>query len=559
MRRNTNRLANENFDLLIIGGGIYGVTAAWDAAQRGLSVAIVDQADFAACTTANSLKIVHGGLRYLQSLDIKRMRESVYERKVFLRIAPHLVQPLRCIMPTYGHLLKGPEIMTIALLLNDLISFDRNWGMEEQKFLQCSKVINRKEATRLLPGYQHPKFNGGATWYDAQMLNSERLALSFLHSAAEVGACAANYVKVKNLLLKGKQVTGARVTDLFTGDEFDIRARLVINNCGPQVDQVLKSLGRNNARTSSFLPSTAINLITRQFIDGIASGLRGKFEFTEQDGRRTRGHRVYFIAPWRGLSIVGTQHRPFWGDISNFKVTEEHVTELLAGINDAYPGARLQFDDVKFVMAGFLPMDPSRKPGMDVRLKKHYSIIDHGVTDGIDGLITVVGVKYTTARDVSEKTIDLAYRKLGKNLIPSQTQELPLYGGQDNFGEFIRTESQKRPFQLDERTIMHLIGCYGSAYPEVIKYIDGAPHFAHKIDPSLPNIYAELIFGLRDEMALTLSDLILRRTGIGAVGYPGADILTRIADLAAEELGWNPARKQEEILKIKQVYAPMLN
>lgn len=556
MRRNTNRLANETFDLLIIGGGIYGVTAAWDAAQRGLSVAIVDQADFAACTTANSLKIVHGGLRYLQSLDIKRMRESIYERKVFLRIAPHLVQPLQCIMPTYGHLVKGPEMMKIALLLNDLVSFDRNWGMEEQKLLHRGKVIGRKEATRLLPGYRHPKFNGGAVWYDAQMLNSERLALSFLHSAAEVGACAANYVQVKKLLVQGKQVKGASVIDLITGDTFDIQARLVINNCGPKVDQVLNTLRPKGP--ALFLPSTAINLITRQFIDGVAAGLRGKFEFPEQDGRKTQGHRVYFVAPWRGLSIVGTQHRPYWGDSNNFAVTEAHIAELLAGINDAYPGAQLRLDDVKYVMTGFLPMDPSRKPGTDVKLLKHYSIIDHAATDGIDGLISVLGVKYTTARDVSEKTIDLVYGKLGKHLIPSQTHELPLYGGQDNFGEFIRAERQKRPFQLDEKTIMHLISCYGSAYPEVIKYIDGTPQNAQKIDPALPNIYAELIFGLRDEMALTLSDLILRRTGIGSVGYPGIEILTRIADLAAEELDWNPARKQEEIEKVKQAYAPLL-
>ncbi|MCG8605140.1 FAD-dependent oxidoreductase, partial [bacterium] len=191
MERNLSKLQASKFDVLIIGAGIYGAWTAWDAAQRGLSVALIDKGDFGAATSSNSLKIVHGGLRYLQHADIKRVRESTAERRTLMRVAPHLIHPMPCVMPTYGHALRGKEVMQTALFLNDLICFDRNRLSDPQKHIPRGRVVSRKECLRLIPGIDETGLSGGALWHDCQLYNSERMLMSILHSAVNVGAVVA--------------------------------------------------------------------------------------------------------------------------------------------------------------------------------------------------------------------------------------------------------------------------------------------------------------------------------------------------------------------------------
>ena len=173
MIRNLSQLQGRKFDVLVVGGGIYGVCTAWDAALRGLSVALVEKGDFGSATSSNSLKIIHGGLRYLQHADLKRVRESTAERRTLMRIAPHLVHPMPCLMPTYGHALKGKEAMAVALFLNDLVCFDRNGLSDPQKHIPRGRVISKKECMSLIPGVNERELSGGALWYDCQLYNSE--------------------------------------------------------------------------------------------------------------------------------------------------------------------------------------------------------------------------------------------------------------------------------------------------------------------------------------------------------------------------------------------------
>ena len=214
MKRDLKKLANEEYDLLIVGGGIYGVTLAWDAVLRGLKVAIIEKGDFASGTSSNSLKIIHGGLRYLQHADFARMRESIIERRILLRIAPHLISPMPCVMPTSGHAVKGPEVMRIGLMMNDIFSADRNWGLDPAKRLPAGKIISKSKMLDIMPFYQQDKLNGGALWYDAHMPNSERLLLSFLRSATEKGVAAAKYLFAENLILNNGRVSGVKAKDL---------------------------------------------------------------------------------------------------------------------------------------------------------------------------------------------------------------------------------------------------------------------------------------------------------------------------------------------------------
>ena len=208
MQRDLTKLSQNVYDLLIVGGGIYGAGVARDASLRGLSVALVEKADFGCATSANSLKMIHGGLRYLQHGDFKRMRESIYDRRILMQIAPHLVHPLGVVVPTYGHGIKGKEVMTIALAINDIVSCDRNVGIDPHKHIPPGRTISKTECLQLLPGIDAKDLTGGAVFCDAQVYNSERLVLSFLRSAAQKNADLANYVEVIGFLQQGNCITG---------------------------------------------------------------------------------------------------------------------------------------------------------------------------------------------------------------------------------------------------------------------------------------------------------------------------------------------------------------
>jgi len=206
-------------DLLIIGGGIYGAWAAWEAASRGLSVVLVEQADFGGATSANSQKIIHGGFRYLQSFDLKRMRESIRERRVLFRVAPHLVKRLPCVMPTYrGKPSRSKSILRLALAVNDIVSWDRNAGVRgEDHRIPQGRALSREECLRLLPGIPTKDLTGAALWYDGQLIDSERMTLAIIRSAANAGATVINYMRVASLLREGNRITGAKVVDRISG------------------------------------------------------------------------------------------------------------------------------------------------------------------------------------------------------------------------------------------------------------------------------------------------------------------------------------------------------
>ncbi|NUO79936.1 FAD-dependent oxidoreductase, partial [candidate division KSB1 bacterium] len=377
MQRNLHELSNTVHDILIIGGGIYGAAAAWEASLRGLSVALIEKADWGAATSSNSLKIIHGGLRYLQHADFKRMRESIRERMVLMRIAPHLVHPLPCVMPTYGHAMKGKEVMRIAMFMNDLVGFDRNGLQDSQKFLPAGRVISKRECLELIPGIDEQNLTGGAVWYDCQVYNSERMLLSYLHSAARNGAQLANYVEAAGFLVKDKRVLGVKARDTLSHNEFEIRARLVLNNSGPWVNQTLGLLAQKPDGAKVQL-SKAMNLILRrQIVPKYAVGVPSKFEFKDSDAIINKGSRLLFITPWRGRSMVGTTHVAYHGEPKDFRVTEADIQTFLDEVSAAFPAANLKREDVAYFNGGLLPMEGVNPRSGDVRLVKHYILRDH--------------------------------------------------------------------------------------------------------------------------------------------------------------------------------------
>lgn len=552
MKRDLTQLANKEYDVLIIGCGIYGACVAWDATLRGLSVALIDKGDFGSATSANSLKIIHGGLRYLQDANLKLMRTMIYERTTWMRIAPHLVHPLPCLMPTSKKKFTRNKLaMSTALWMNDLVSYDRNQDMDIQKHLPNGRIISRTECLKLLPGMKSDNLNGGAIWYDAQMYNSERLLLSFVLAATEAGADAANYVEMVDFLKDESRVIGAKVKDVLTNEPFDIRAKLVVNCAGSWVDSILGFLN-NRATKPKFRLSVAMNLVTRQLLTthavGVSNGYNG-------NGHSASQSQMFFIVPWHQYSLIGTIHIPYAGKPQDLQITEGAVQSFINEINLAYPDAALTLEDVYHVHAGFLPMVKPNGSANSVKLVRESRIYDHEHEDNIPGLITVVGVKYTTARVVAKKVVNLAIKKLGYNTRPCQTHETPIYGGRiERFADFLVQALKQRPIGLGHDITQHLVYNYGSEYPQLLNYFDEDPAWAETCSKSSPVTKVEIIHAIGEEMAVKLTDVIQRRTELGAAGLPDETSLQICADIMAAELGWNRARREQEICDVISAY-----
>lgn len=548
MQRDLGRLVNQAYDLLIIGGGIYGACAAWDAALRGLSVALVEQGDFGGATSANSQKIVHGGFRYLQRADLARVRASVLERTRLMRIAPHLVHPMPVLLPTYRSGLQTRAVMRAALAAYDLFSWDRNAGVcDTQKRIPGGRLVSREECLRLAPGLAADGVTGGAIWHDGQIYNSERLTLAFLRSAADRGAYAANYVRVNGFLRESHRIIGVKASDTLTGRAIEIRARLVLNAAGPWVGQVL-GFAEGVRLTRRPFSKTISVVVSRPVTHGCAVSL-----VLPPRNNHERPARRLFITPWRGRDIIGSSHSRDEQGPEACRVSEEEIEELITDFNRAYPGRPLTAAEISFVHVGLLPLedgetDPSQLAGRP-------RIVDHARTDGLEGLVSVEGVKYTTARQVAEQAVMLAMRKLGRAPGRSRSATTPLYGGAiERFEEFLAEAIRHRPYGLAEDIMRQLVHNYGSDYRSVLASITQDSALRNRLSASSSVIRAEVVHAVREEQALTLSDVVFRRTELGTAGHPGEEALRGCAGLMVEELGWDAARTERELADVERVF-----
>ncbi|MGD1854534.1 MAG: glycerol-3-phosphate dehydrogenase/oxidase [Leptolyngbyaceae cyanobacterium] len=528
MQRDLQALSNQGFDLLVLGGGIQGACVAWEATLRGLSVGLIDKSDFGAATSANSLKIIHGGLRYLQTADVRRMRQSIRERQVLMRIAPHLIHPLPILVPTYGHGLKGKEAMFVALKLNDLISCDRNHNLSDpQKQIPPGQILSRQRCQQQVPGIDEQGLTGAATFHDAQVYNSERLTLSFIKSATQAGATVANYVEATGFLRTGNQIKGVSAKDSLTGDRFDIQANTVINTSGPWLNQVLEQLPESPAHQPF---AKAVNVILRQPL--LNSPYAVAFKSSPKAADKPR---LLFVVPWRGTSMVGTLYSVCERHLDSWQVHETEIHTLLEQINQAYPPAQLTRDDVAFVHGGLLPQTGVDRSGEPI-LAKRYSIQDHR-REGYPGLLSVTGVKYTTSRDVAQKVVDYLFKSWAQTAPASCSATTPLAGGAiDNIERWV--EQAIHHSQLDPATTRSLVYNYGSDYGEV---------FEDDITDLDQVLAAQVRYAIRSEMAQTLQDVILRRTDLGSAGQPDKTSIRLCAQVMAQELGWSRTRTQSEL------------
>ncbi|PPA79928.1 MAG: glycerol-3-phosphate dehydrogenase [ANME-2 cluster archaeon HR1] len=554
MERDITRLSKKKYDVLIIGAGIYGAATAWDAASRGLSVALLDKNDFGSKTSFNSQKIIHGGLRYLQHGDFKRVRESACERTSLMRIAPHLVHPMPCLIPIYGQTMRF--IMPLALKTFDLFSYDRNTLKDPQKHIPNSRIVSKAECMQLIPGLMEDGLTGGSIWYDAQAYNTERLVLSFIRSAEKAGADVANYLEVIDFIIDENRIKGIKAKDLLNSEELEIQAEIVVNASGPWINQI-SSLLPSSVNPNIRFVKMLIIIVKRIFIQDYAFGIQFRKKFEDKDNIVNKGYRLLFITPWRKYSLVGAAQQPYNGDIDNPSISEDEILKLIEEVNEAYPQAVLTLKDVSFYYRGLLPIDNINQNG-DIKISKHNEIYDYRKS-GIEGLISIISVKYTTARNAAQMVTDMVYKELGKPLIKCKTMKTPIYGGDiERFDDFLLNAIEHRPQTLDKEIIRNLVYNYGSEYQKVLKYLDEDAGYGQRITDTSNVIKAEIIHAIRDEMAQKLEDVVLRRTELGSAEYPGDEGLEICACIMAQEMGWGRSRIQEEINNIKSLYAPLI-
>lgn len=388
------------YDLVVVGGGAYGAFTALEAARRGLVPLLLERADFGGGTSRNSLRIVHGGLRYLQSLDLGRFRRSVRERRWMLRTFPDLVRPLPCVMPLDGRGLRRPLVLRAALAVNDLLSRDRDRGVPDDRRLPGGRVLGAAATRELAPDVRADGLRGGALWYDAEIADASRLLMEVLRWATREGAVCLNYTAAEELLADDGAVAGVAARDRVSGRRVRFRSELVVNCAGPWAGAVARRFDREVP--GLFRPSLAFNLLLER-------PLRADAAVAATPPRA--GARTYFVRPWKGLTLAGTFHATRPPDATSAEVRPDEVEAFLDDLRAALPGFDPRAGDVREVLAGLLPV----RRGGTVELERSPTVHDHGAAGGPAGLFSVRGVKYTTARRVAEDVLRRALAAAGRS------------------------------------------------------------------------------------------------------------------------------------------------
>ncbi|MGR0482001.1 MAG: FAD-dependent oxidoreductase [Candidatus Electronema sp. V4] len=547
-------LARQDFDLLVIGGGISGACIAHDAALRGLSVALIERRDFGGFTSAASSKLLHGGIRYLPQAQLWKVRESGREQRIMQRLAPHLLRWLPFLVPTEkGSFMQGALPMQAAMQIYGLCHAgfsDLPSGAPLGEFLPPDKAV------RVAPQLASiAKLSGAQVLNESHMHSSERMTLAFLKTAASNGAAIANYVEAISYLSGQSRVRGAVVRNVLSGKEFSIAARMTINSSGPAVQALNRAAPSLQLRLRKEITGFArgVHLVTRQIHPDYALALTTR-EKTE--GFVTRGGRHFFIIPWRGRSLIGTTNTPFKGDFDQLRVTAEDVDEFLADINETLPDLGLRREEVYYAYVGIYPLtvrviDPEKyQAGGD------YQLIDHHSSDGVAGLITSLGAKYTTARGLAEKTVNMAVRKLGCPAYPCRTAATPLLeGSMANLAAFTARKQEQYSALLTKEMAEHLIRYYGTEIDRVMETAAGDAELLLPLSSGVSVCAAEVLHAVRQEMAAHLDDVIFRRTGMGTIGCPDETALNRAAAIMAAELDWDAQRTETEKAEVLSRYA----
>jgi glycerol-3-phosphate dehydrogenase len=512
------------FDAIVIGGGVAGAGVARDLALRGASVALFEKQDFASGTSSKSSKLIHGGLRYLELGDLALVRESLREKKHLERLAPHLVQPLPFLVPVYRGGRRGLITVRIGMWLYNLLTP----GKGTERF----RVLGALDALSLEPALHAEGLRGAGYYFDDLLLFPERLCLENVLSAVRHGARAYNYCEVEEVVRGAKGPEGVRVRDLLTNRVHTARGRVIVNATGPWVDRIRERAGVSDAGRRLVRTTKGIHCLLPRLTER-AVYLSGTDE------------RMIFVIPWREFSLVGTTDTDFSGDLDRLWATREEVEYLLSATRQVLPDPRVALDRVAYTYAGVRPLSfEAGRPASRVS-REHKVVVESG-----GHFLSVTGTKLTCFRSLAEQVGDRVMQALGRS-VPSPSGRRSLDGLDEESLVEARVQmdvsEDMAASGLGRPALQTLVETYGRSYPRVLELARKYPDGLTRLCPENPEIVGQLHHAVRDEMAVTLQDVLLRRTGIGQSACLGLDCAEPIARRMAEIAGWSRRRVDAEI------------
>ncbi|GHO51911.1 glycerol-3-phosphate dehydrogenase [Ktedonobacter robiniae] len=528
------QLEGELFDVVIIGGGIVGAGIARDAALRGLRVALFEKDDFAAGTSSTSTRLIHGGLRYLEMFDFGLVRQDLGEREILLRIAPHLVNPLRFVVPMWSRSLFYRARLKMGMILYDLLSYDKS--------LPNHNFWNREEVLKREPLLNPDGLQGALCYYDAQVPSTERLVMENILDARDHGAHIWNHTRVVGLLREGEEITGVKVRHERGGEEREVRARLVINAAGPWLDSLTGKLLHK--------PSHRVRMTKGIHFTSPPASNHALVLFARKDDR------LFFVIPWQGYAWVGTTDTDYDDSPDLVRANGEDVDYLRDSVEAFLPEA--QWRKIYYTTAGLRAL--VRKEGVsESAVSRKHALVNYAKTDNLHGYMAVVGGKITAYRGIAEDAVDMACQKLGLSA-RAQTAKVPLPGarlsvrtqGRDESLRYMRDLLYKESESLSllNEQVEHLLSLYGTEALSIFALLRRQPELGERIHPAYLDIVAQIHHAVAREFCVDAEDFLLRRTMLGYTQDQGLAALPRVLKEMSTLCGW----PEEERAKQEQRY-----
>lgn len=511
-----------DFDLIVIGGGINGAAIARDAALRGLSVLLLEKNDFGSGTTSYSSRLIHGGLRYLEYAEFPLVFESLRERRRLLKLAPHLVQQLCISIPVYKHSRRGMWLVRLGMYVYALLSIG--------KVVPRHRILNRSSMIEEIPGLNAGDLLGGAQYYDAQVTFAERLVIENIVSAEDAGAVVKNYSPVIGLVVKGGRLRSIHYVDHASGEEREVCATVVVNAAGPWVDRVLATVNRE---LPQYMGGTKGSHIVVPVFEGAPKS--AVYAEADSDGR------PFFIIPWNRQFLIGTTDIRYSGDPSDATASDAEIRYLLTETNRLFPQANLRREDIHFSYSGVRPL-PKRASGPESAITRKHIIKKHRIR--ARGLVSVIGGKLTTYRNLAEQMVNYVNKKTGMKGLGCETQTRPLPGAS---GIAEAREVLEKFHGLSVEGKERLLGIYGGSAIRLLELAQSEKNLSAFLDPEKTVLAAEIYYVIKYEKAVTLVDIIYRRMMLGWSANQGIDLVDPVAGIAAAHLNWSNRERKSQV------------